>query len=238
MEIDGTITLYQAVKDFQHLTGRGDKDFGRLLNMAVMCLRDLNMFATNRIKTYKINTSEITNDLGKIDYPSDALSIFGVFVNYNNTLYPLIERTDAIFTDSYGVYNKEIGEGETPNNHYHSDFANRGAVGSWYFYDDNDKRVITILGQGDVQLWIQYVAGGVDKDKGAMTVLPAYYEEAIHSYILYKEALMHRKGDKNAVPFLFNEYRKARNKIRTSEMPGVQKYRDALYSVWRRTPKR
>jgi hypothetical protein len=245
-ETSGTITLYQVIKDFQHISGRGERDYYRLLNMATMCLRDLNMFTVDRVKTYKVNTAQIGNDLGIIPYPDDCLGVYGVFMNDGGTLYPLVERDDMIYTLSENIsgsistsyQNEDIGEGVTLDSGQDNGFATRGAKSPFYFHDDTNKRRLIINGTGDVQLWIQYVSSGIDKDKGEQTVVPAYYEEAIHNYLLWKESYIHMGGDIRKKEAYFREYKKSIKKIRSFEAPTLQEYKDALYSVWRRTPKR
>jgi hypothetical protein len=45
-------------------------------------------------------------------------------------------------------------------------------------------------------------------------------------------------GDIRKKEAYFREYKKSIKKIRSFEAPTLQEYKDALYSVWRRTPKR
>jgi len=238
MDTEGTVTLYQIIKDYQHITGRNDRDYYRLLNMSVMCLRDLNMFAVDRVKTYKVNTSEITNELGIISYPSDCIGVYGVFYNYGGKLYPVTNRQDMIYTDSYGVFDSDIGEGVDLDSDGYNGFATRGGKNDYYYYDDTNQRRLVINGVGDVTLWIQYVSSEIDSSKGEQTVLPVFYEEAIHNYLAWKEALLHKQGQINRANLYYTEYKKAKKKIKVFQSPTLEEYRDAIYSVWRRTPKR
>lgn len=211
-----------------------------------MCLRDLNMFAVDRIKTYKINTADISNDLGIISYPSDCIGIYGVFYNNGGKLYPVTNRQDMIYTTTHyisgsvstSIMDSDIGEGVDLDSGTYNGFATRGGKNAYYYFDDENKRRIIINGVGDVQLWIQYVSSNIDNSQGEDTLLPIFYEEAIHNFIAWKDALFHYQGNRNEANLYYTEYKKSKRKIKVFLGPSLEQYRDALYSVWRRTPKR
>jgi hypothetical protein len=246
MDTSGTITLYQIIKDYQHITGRGDKDYYRFLNMSVMCLRDLNMFAVDRVKTYKINTADLSNDLGIIPYPSDCIGVYGVFYNNGGKLYPVTNRQDMIYTTTHylsgsvstSVQDEDVGEGVDLDSDADDGFATRGGKNDYYYYNDTNERRLIINGVGDVTLWIQYVSSEIDTSKGEQTVLPVFYEEPIHNYLAWKESLFHKRGQINRANLYYTEYKKAKKKIKVFQSPTLEELKDGIYSVWRRTPKR
>jgi len=232
--ISATTTIDTIIKDFQHITGRGDGDYYRLFQMVVRALQDIYQFHAMRVVQRKeYNLADLTN--GVLPYPQDCIGVIGIEYNRSNRLYPASHKLDIIYGENASGSVSYVAERDDS---YVSNYGKTGGRNLYYYTDDKANRRLIFDAVADEKIWLKYVSTGIDADLAEDTVVPKAYVEFIENYIMYKEASLHRRGNKNAAMFYWEEYKKAARRLKTFQGPSLEELKDAIYDGYSQGPKR
>jgi hypothetical protein len=246
--MNATTTLHSIVKEFQHLTGRDDNDYYRLLRLASRALVDLRKFHLPKVVvTKEYNLKNLTN--GVLHYPDNCIAVVDIYYDRGNTLFPVTKRNDIVYHQNesgsvsdvdeiydYGYWGKENG--------YYYPTANllgygvSGGKNEYYLYDDKENRRIIFDRTIDEKIWVRFVSTGIDNSTAENTIIPIEYQELIEAYILWQEALKHRNTNRNLVRLYKQNYNQESRRLKAFQAPSIEEWKDVIYSTFKQTPKR
>jgi len=232
--MNATLTLHSIVKDFQHVTGRSDDEYYRLLNLAARGLRDVRKFhATRVVKTKEYNLSNLTN--GVLHYPENCIGIVDVFYNRSNRLFPARQRDDIVY---HLNESGSVSDVESPiaNDIYTAKYNVPGGLNQYNYTDDKENRRLIFDNVNDEKIWLKYVSTGITL--GENTIVPEEYQEIIEAYILWQEALKHRNFSLNRVRPYKQAYNQAAKRLEAFQSPTLNEWKDIIYSTFKQTAKR
>lgn len=246
--ISATTTLDGIVKDFQHISGREDRDYWRLFHLAVRGLMDLKKFHATRVVTTKeYNLSNLTN--GVLHYPSDCIGVVDVFYDRGNTLFSVTQRNDIVYHQDDGGSVSDVDEiydfayWNEENGYYYPStglpgYGVTGGKNEYYVYDDKENRRLIFDRTADEKVWLRYVSTGISQSLAEDTVVPVEYQELIEAYMLWQESLKHKDMNKNLVQLYWKNYKTESRRLKAFQAPTIDEWRDVIYDTFKQTPKR
>ena len=228
----GWITLKNMVHEIQLETGKDTGQYKKLMHHVINGVRDLNMFHFDNVKTVKVTC----NDIGVIDMPSDYVKYVALSINDGGIMWTLTRRDDLVrtTTESEGAetLDNTIGEGVTINTGANQGYKTRGGKNDYYFTIDERNNRFIVRGIPTRELFLQYVSSGVDLGEGNQTQIPVKIKQALKLWVMYQDAMMSEKANKNLVGLYYDMYKQEISKLRFFELPTADELRDMIYTTY------
>ena len=232
------MTIDSVVKNLQWYTGREGKDYLKLLGLVSRGISEIKkMGDANAIERAETNLSDLTN--GVWPYPKDALKVVDVYYNEANRLFPIPERKDVVFKDTYDFplpYYKTVSDVREIKDEYTRNFSIPGGRCKYYYTDDKENRRLIFDKTADEYLWMFYVGTGVDESLGEDTMIPSNYQPVLEQFVLWKLAsLENRKEDSK---FHQMEYNTEIKKMKYFNFSSLEKIKNEIYQTYSQGPSR
>jgi len=228
----GWITLKHMVQEILFETDREQGYEKRFMHYVINGLRDLSLFHFDNIKTVKVTA----NDIGVIDMPSDYVSFRALSMNDGGSMWTLTRRDDIIRTTTLEngaeTLDNDIGEGVALDTGINRGYRTTGGKNDYYFTIDERNHVFIVRGVPTRTLFLQYVSSGTDLSQGNDTQLLVKVKQALKLWVMYQDALMIDKANKNLVPLYEDQYKKEVSKLRFLDLPTADELRDMVYETY------
>lgn len=225
------ITLHQVVKELQHLTRKGDRDYYRILGLVGRGLTKINLLHDPKLVAIdETNLSDLTD--GVYSYPSSALKIVDVFYAEHGKLVPIVRRRDIVRKTSGGTVSSvaEIVD------KYGGKFHIPGGRCKYYYKDEVKDRRLIFDATADEDIWVYYVSTGIDQDNGEETLIPVLYQDYLEYWVLHK--LMALEGNMNRATYYERLATDQAKIIKYSRLPSLNEIKDAIYETTHQGVKR
>ncbi|WP_292485849.1 hypothetical protein [Methanohalobium sp.] len=230
------MTIDSVVKGLQYYTGRGERDYMKLLGLVGRGIREMKKMGDPRaIERTSENLSNLTN--GVMPYPEDALKIVNIFYNEGNRLFSIPERSDIVFKDTYDFplpYYKNVESVKEINDEYARNFATPGGVCKYYYTDDTEGRRIIFDKTADEDIFIHYIGTGIDDSMAQDTLIPVTYQSPLEYFVLWKLSSLEKRKD-DAMYFK-SEYNMELKKMKYFSLPSMEQIKTAIYSTYSQAP--
>jgi hypothetical protein len=233
-DTSGWITIKQMAQEILFETGRDPGFYKRCMHHVINGVREMNKFHYDNVKTTKVTA----NSLGIIDLPSDFIKEIRLAMNYGGLMYDLTRQDMMVRTftdnDSDGSLSLDstIGEGVALDKGGDYQYRTLGAKNDYYYTFDYTNNRILVRNTPTRTLFLQYISSGFNETDGNGTSIPVKIKEALKSYVLYKDALMSDRGNKQLVGIYKQEYHEEVSKLHFLELPSAQELQDILYSTY------
>lgn len=232
-ETSGLKTLKQVVEELLFLSERPRDDYFRLLQLVIRGFRDARLF---HLKGFTRVAKLTVSDINTIDLPDDYIRMIGVVVPVSGQYWFLTEKEALVFSQSGGVLDEDDGEGVEIEDGYSLTYGQRGGINreGYYKVDEiNNRIIVNSLSGGRTEVMLIYVSSGIN-EAGTDTYVPDRVVPMLHSYVLYKDALV--KG--RPYQHFQDDYYRELDKVRYIENADIMTIRDTIYETSIPTAKR
>lgn len=190
------------------------------------------MFHFDNVKTTKVTC----NDIGIIDFPSDYVKYVALSINDGGLMWTLTRRDDLVrtTTESGGdeTLNSTIGEGVSIDTGTDLGYRTIGGKNDYYFTVDERNNRFIVRGIPNTTLFLQYISSGVDLAEGNQTLIPVKIKQALKLWVMYQDAMMNDKANKNLVVLYYDMYKQEISKLKFFDLPTADELRDMIYSTY------
>lgn len=231
-DTSGWITIKHMVQELLLETGREQGYHKRFMHYVINGIRDLNLFHFDNVKTVKVTA----NDIGVISMPSDYVSFIALSISHGGIMWTLTRRDDLVRTTTLDngeeTLDSDVGEGVAIDKGVNRGYKTVGGKNDYYFTIEERKNRFIVRGIPTRTLFLQYISSGIDLEEGNDTQIPVKAKQSLKLWVMYQDALMNDKVNKNLVGIYENQYEKEVSKLDTLELPTADELRDMIYETY------